>query len=117
MEILNLNNFNLYFPEGVYRKLAQRTNNSRLLRIINEMDCILQERGFDTRNYLELKGQLILSNEKIVNHWKQEKILSDEELQKAENDSKEYYEKIYTLIKPIYDELILKGFDRKELIA
>ncbi len=92
-EKVDMNNFHLYMPRGIYRRFESSQS------IVTDLDVLMAETGFDLRAYKRLKRQVSEAREKATG----------QELKIA-------VDRWNAAIYPLYAAMLQKGYSRTELI-
>ncbi len=116
------NNFHCWFPGGAYRANWQFPE-GKDPRIIENLDAVLEETGFDIDRYQTLDERFrVLDNEVTTILFKKARKenrepTQDEQrrLQEIEEEWNPLVEQIHDTIRPVYERMLERGYTRGDL--
>ncbi|MAG39677.1 hypothetical protein CMI41_01795 [Candidatus Pacearchaeota archaeon] len=110
------NNFHCYFPGGRSRpehfKEQGRTCPEIIRRISEDLDLLIASEGFDIRTF---KKEKRLWHSKIAQAIK---LLGDDDASANEvgDESTQHNQNVETMIRPLYERMLQKGYSERDLI-
>lgn len=107
---LNLNNFWMYLPGGIYREYNSGNKESKQGKIISAMDSLL-ENEFSTLNAAEIYQNRLKANELVkgIQHSTEEITIEQENI--IMNQVKQICVETDAIITPLFQRLVEMGFD------
>jgi hypothetical protein len=120
--IYRWNNFYMYFPSEGYRKY--NNNNNKTKKIISDLDKILEEQNFDIKTF----NKIIKKKNEYFNEYlpiikkeiQQKRQLTQGEaktLTRLDILEKKNYQLLDSLLEPVINKMLEKGYKLQDLIA
>lgn len=114
-EVLDINNFQCYFPGGSRRKenWPYEKYPEKYKKIISDLDRIIEEENLNVDEIIKERNQAFELSRKAISRMYSRK---DEALKLAA-ESETHAKRIDALIYPIYKKMIEQGYTDEELIC